>query len=76
MIKTKTVLEMSVSFIHLTRLIAREDFIDSFLLAYYMYPSPKIPSLNLQKTLLYNMCVEHSSLFEILTGALADWLGP
>jgi hypothetical protein len=28
MMKTETVLETSVSFIHLTRLFAREDFID------------------------------------------------
>jgi hypothetical protein len=29
MMKTETVLETSASFIHLTRLIAREDFIES-----------------------------------------------
>jgi hypothetical protein len=29
MMKTETVLETSVSFIHLTRLIAREDFIEN-----------------------------------------------
>jgi hypothetical protein len=30
MIKTETVLETSASFIHLTRLIARENFFESF----------------------------------------------